>query len=59
MLGADTAGLMHADWHQIACVAAAAALLSVLTSIASGPVTPTGTPSLVGEHPIPDTDSGG
>lgn len=40
-----------ADWGQLLGTAAAAAVASVLTSMASEPFGPTGTPSLVAEPP--------
>lgn len=54
ILGADATGLITVDWGQLASVAGLAAALSVLTSIASGPASPAGTPGLVAERPEPD-----
>lgn len=47
LLGADGLGLLDVDWTAVGSVAGMAALVSAFTSIASGPVGPSGSPSLV------------
>ena len=48
LLGAGQLDVLTVDWQQVASVSAGAALLSVLTSIASKPLGPTDdSPSLV------------
>ena len=47
LITADATGLLNVDWPQTGSVAGLAALLSILTSIASGPIAPPGDPSLV------------
>jgi hypothetical protein len=46
-LTAGGVGLFHVGWQAALATSAIAAALSVLTSIASGTVTPEGSPSLV------------
>ena len=48
-LGANVTGVLEVDWVQAASVAGMAAVVSVLTSIASTGVGDPGTPSLVRE----------
>ncbi len=52
VLGAGATGLLDVDWIQALSVAALAAVLSVLTSIASAGVSNAG-PSLVDEQLVP------
>jgi hypothetical protein len=49
LLSADSFGLLNAPWGASLSAAGMAAVLSVLTSIASRPVGESGTPSLVKE----------
>lgn len=51
MLGADGLGVLNANWGDALSVAAMAAVLSVLTSVASAPLSPQGSPSLVDATP--------
>ena len=48
MITAGATGLLDVDWVQVASVSGLAAVVSVLTSIASG--ASNGEPSLAGEH---------
>ena len=48
MITAGATGLLDVDWLQVASVSGLAAVVSVLTSIASG--ASNGEPSLAGEH---------
>ena len=48
MITAGATGLLDVDWVQVASVSGLAAVVSVLTSIASG--ASDGQPSLAGEH---------
>lgn len=50
-LGDTAFDLIQVDWRHALGLAAGAAALSVLTSIVSGPLGATGTPSLVDETP--------
>ena len=51
LIGTGSLGLFEIDWVQIGSVTAVAAILSVLTSVASDPVGDSGTASLVrGKH---------
>lgn len=45
--------LFNADWYSALAVAGMAALLSVLNSIASSPLSPVGSASLVNDRPPP------
>lgn len=47
MIGTGMVGVLDVDWAQIGSVAGMAAILSVITSVASDPVGKKGTPSLV------------
>lgn len=49
MLGTNAVGILDVDWQQIGSVAASAAVVSVLTSLASDRIGSTPGPSLVGE----------
>ena len=49
ILTADVAGLLSVDWVQVFSIAGLSALVSVLTSIASGASTKSDSPSLVPE----------
>ena len=53
VLVAGGAGLLSADWRNALSVAGMAALVSVLTSVASVRIGPAGSPSVVGEGPPP------
>jgi hypothetical protein len=55
LLSGDGFGLLQIDIGNVFSVAALAALVSVLTSIASGPFTSGNSPSLV---PVPETRPG-
>lgn len=48
-LGADLIDAFAVDYTRVAGIALGAAVVSVLTSLISAPVSPTGTPSLVDE----------
>ena len=48
VVGADVANVFELDWNEMAGLSIGAALLSVLTSIASEPFGEKGTASLVG-----------
>ena len=48
IITAGDTGLLDVDWVQVASVSGLAAVVSVLTSVASG--TSNGEPSLAGEH---------
>lgn len=50
-IGDATLGLYDVDWKKSASVAAMAAIVSVAMSMASAPIGPDGSPSLVGEPP--------
>lgn len=54
VVGTDALGAISADWQQALAVAGMSALLSVLTSLASGNVGLAG-PSLAGETTKPET----
>ena len=54
ILTAGATGLLEVDWAGVASASALAALVSVLTSVASNNVGPTPGPSLAGEYTIPD-----
>lgn len=47
LLTGDGLGLLSVDWQNVISVAGLAALVSVLTSVASGQISRDGTPSLV------------
>lgn len=47
ILALDTTGMVHANWLSLVSTAGLAALVSVLTSVGSGAVSPVGSPSLV------------
>lgn len=47
LLGAGAVNVLDVDWQNIAAVSAGAALVSVLTSVASLPVGPPDSPSVV------------
>lgn len=49
-VGADLLNAFAVDYERVAGLALGAALVSVLTSVASAQVGPKGTPSLVGEQ---------
>lgn len=53
LLAADGVDLLSLDWRAAGVTVAGAALLSVLTSVASGalPIGPPGSPSLVDDQP--------
>lgn len=51
MLTGDGLGVLSVDWGDILSVAALATVASVLTSVASAGVGPTGSASLVEDHP--------
>jgi hypothetical protein len=48
--------VLNVSWTEIAGSALTAGLLSLLTSIASGPAGPSGSPSLVNDRPAPVKD---
>ncbi|MFS8477474.1 MAG: holin [Micromonosporaceae bacterium] len=47
LLTGDGLGLLTVDWKHVASVAGLAAVVSVLTSVASGPFSQNGTPNLI------------
>lgn len=47
MLGTGVTGILEVDWLQVGSVALMAAILSIVTSVASDPVGERGTASLV------------
>jgi hypothetical protein len=47
MLGANTVDILHVNWETVAGLSGGAALLSILTSLASLQLPPRGTASLV------------
>ena len=51
LIGTDAVGITDLDWAQIGSVAATAAVLSVLSSVASDRVGPSPGPSVVGAVP--------
>ncbi len=58
-LGDSALSVISVDWTSGLAVAGTAALVSVLTSIASGTVGPDNSPSLVGEPPVVVDDNEG
>lgn len=50
MLGTGLVGIIDVDWQNVASVSAVAALVSLLTSIASNPVGDRGTAAVVGRY---------
>lgn len=50
LIGTGVVGFIEVDWMQVASVAGVAAVVSVLTSLASDRVGDPGTASLVGRH---------
>lgn len=44
--------MLHVGWADAASLAAGAAILSLLGSIAAGPIGPKGSPSLVNDQPV-------
>ena len=52
LIGTGMVGILDVDWAQVGSVTAVAALLSILTSVGSGPAGDRGTASLVktGDH---------
>jgi hypothetical protein len=52
----DRFDVLHADWPLAAGIAGGAAVLSLLTSVISAPVSPQHSPSLVATEPTSPTD---
>lgn len=50
MLGTGLVGIIDVDWQNVASVSAVAAVVSLLTSIASNPVGDRGTAAVVGRY---------
>ena len=50
MLGTGLVGIVDVDWQNVASVSAVAAVVSLLTSIASNPVGDRGTAAVVGRY---------
>lgn len=50
MLGTGVTGIIDVDWQNVASVSAVAAVVSLLTSIASNPVGDRGTAAVVGRY---------
>lgn len=50
MLGTGMVGIIDVDWQNVASVSAVAAVVSLLTSIASNPVGDRGTAAVVGRY---------
>ena len=50
LIGTGAVGIIDVDWQNVASVSAVAAVVSLLTSIASNPVGDRGTASVVGRY---------
>ena len=50
LIGTGAVGVIDVDWQNVASVSAVAAVVSLLTSIASNPVGDPGTASVVGRY---------
>ena len=50
LIGTGAVGVIDVDWQNVASVSAVAAVVSLLTSIASNPVGDRGTASVVGRY---------
>lgn len=51
LIASEVVGVLDVDWKQSVGVAALATLMSVLTSVASGPISPGGSASVVDDRP--------